>query len=140
LDLTCLSYTQFTGNDSIFISAYNLEVPYIESNILSNGYKGNNLRDGLANPLYTGITDQGQDEMKILINPNPSSGKLNIEFNQNLRAGVLEIYDISGVKLKSVEIKNIRFIQLNFEDLPSGQYLIHFQSEKINVSRKWVKI
>ncbi|MCB2208361.1 MAG: T9SS type A sorting domain-containing protein [Bacteroidetes bacterium] len=140
LDLTCLSYTQFTGNDSVFISTYNLEVPYIESDVLSNGYKGNNLRDGLANPLYTGIAEKDQENMKMRLSPNPSSGKLNIEFDQKLSEGILEIYNNSGVLFKTFEIENTRFLQLNLENLPSGQYLIRIQSEEVSVSRKWVKM
>jgi len=138
LDLSCLSYTQFTGNDSIFISAYNLNVPYDETKILANGYKGNNLRDGLVDRVYAGLEDNIYSNIKMDLSPNPSNGKLNIQLNKKVKNANLEIFNQFGVLLKSLTIQNSGNINMDLNDLPNGSYIIKLKTDKSTLSKMWI--
>lgn len=51
LDLVALSYEQtFSASDSIFINAYNMQVPVSQANVLWGTYKGSNDRAGHVQP------------------------------------------------------------------------------------------
>lgn len=140
LDLSCLSYTQFTGNDSIFISAYNLGVPYDETKILANGYKGNNLRDGLVDRIYVGTNDLSSGQLNINLSPNPSTGRLNIQFSEKITNADLMIFNSMGVLVKKINIQDRKYIEMNMSDLASGQYLIQLKGKSVFFSEKWIKL
>jgi hypothetical protein len=125
LDLSCLSYTQFTGNDSIFISAYNLDVPYDETKILANGYKGNNLRDGLVDRIYAGTNQNNLDQINFKVTPNPACSKLVITLGDLTKGTDLILYNTNGQAVKQIQLQNIkREYGLNISDLPTALYVI----------------
>jgi|AntAceMinimDraft_17_1070374.scaffolds.fasta_scaffold02449_3 hypothetical protein len=148
LDLATLSYTQFTSNDSIFLSAYNLGVPYNKNKILFNGYKGNNLRDGLLKNFGMGISQIDKTENKILqIYPNPVTNNSIIIFNLSESSNVkLSVYNINGQLINSLIDENMDkgIHQFNWsatdnseKKLNAGIYLMKLQT---NNSVKSLKI
>lgn len=140
LDLTVLSYTLFTSQDSTFISVYNMNVPYDDSKILANGYKGDNTRAGLVGDFTTAISNSKLPELKFNISPNPSFGQLNITLSKVVSIGELNIYNLLGNCIKTIKINNSDIIQLNLNDIPNGEYFIQLQSENYSLTEKWVKL
>src|SRR5699024_7917730 len=71
--LVANSHTTFETPDSTFVNVYDLNVPYDESRILSNGYKGDNTRAGLITKEEV-VSTPKFSELKIELYPNPSDG------------------------------------------------------------------
>ncbi|MFN2428514.1 MAG: FG-GAP-like repeat-containing protein, partial [Cryomorphaceae bacterium] len=96
LDLTTLSAsTNFGASiDSVFVSAFNLELPYIPENIYFNAYKGSNGRTGLIESSV--VSTENRRVEKLSVYPNPTSGNFFIELPENSTNAVMSICDIRG--------------------------------------------
>jgi len=142
LNLVANSYTQTFGAsvDSAFVNVYNMNIPYDPSTILSNGYKGNNKRDGLIvpqEPLSVAYFDAPQ--MKIY--PNPSSGELSFSIPQNLQNATLQLFSLDGKQVyveKNINVTN-GTLNKNFKNIQPGLYLIVISDTKTTFTSKWVK-
>lgn len=140
LDISCLSYTQFTGNDSIFITSYNLNVPYDESKILANGYKGNQLRDGNVNiQTNVGISKIQEDSFDFTVSPNPSNGLINLQLNQKMGNAKISIINYLGEIVFSTNTLGESNIKLDINNIKSGSYLIKIETDNMSKSQKWIK-
>lgn len=140
LDISCLSYTQFTGNDSIFINSYNLGVPYDPTKILANGYKGNQRRDGTVNKEVNIGISQILNPIKMMASPNPSKHRLSLQFNQNIKNGEIHIINYLGEVIYSTNTLNNSFFKLDINSIPSGQYIIQLKTDNMTINEKWIKI
>ncbi len=141
LDISCLSYTQFTGNDSIFITSYNLNVPYDESKILANGYKGNQLRDGNVNiETNVGISENFEDSYDFNLSPNPSNGLLNLQFNNEFRKIEITVINYLGESVFSTITLDKDYISLDIRQIKNGSYLVKVETDNMTMSKKWVKL
>jgi len=61
---------------------------------------------------------------RIRVYPNPASGLIIIEFEEILhQEGVIEIYNLTGQKVKYQKFDGKNFLQINVKDLISGLYL-----------------
>lgn len=142
LNLVANSYTQTFGAsvDSAFVNVYNLNIPYDPSTILSNGYKGNNKRDGLILPGEPlSVSDFEIPQMKIY--PNPSSGELSLSIPQNIQNATLQIFSLDGKQVfveKNLSFTNGKYIK-NLENLNSGLYMVVISDTKTTFTGKWVK-
>ena len=105
-----------------------------------NGYKGDNTRAGLVGDFTTGINMKKKQKVKMFIGPNPSTGQLNIHLSKPLTLIKLNIYNLQGACIKTVDVTELDIIQLNLLDIPNGKYLIHLQSVELNLTEKWVKM
>lgn len=140
LDISCLSYTQFTGNDSIFITSYNLNVPYDESKILANGYKGNQLRDGNVNiQTNVGISKIYDNSFDFTASPNPSDGMINLQLNQKMEDAQISIINYLGEIVYSTRTSGENNIQLDMSNINNGSYLIKIETDNMSKSQKWIK-
>lgn len=141
LDISCLSYTQFTGSDSIFISSYNLNVPYDESKILANGYKGNQLRDGNVNiKTNVGIAEIPASSFDFKLSPNPSNAHLNLQFNKEIEDAEISIINYLGQSIYSMKALGDQFINLDVNNIDSGYYMIKIETDNMTMSKKWIKL
>ena len=143
LNLVANSYTQTFGAsiDSAFVNVYDLNVAYDASKILSNGYKGNNVRDGLITPEdVMNISDVNNTD-SIYIYPNPSSGILSIKLPAMTEKATLQLFSLDG-KLVHVE-KNLltdsQQINLDLGKLKPGMYLLTISNSKQTYTGKWIK-
>ena len=141
MDLSLNSYTLNFGasTDSLFISSYNLDVPYDESKILWNGYKGNNTRDGfLMKEIVMGTQDMPANSVSVF--PNPSSGILNIKFKEEVYDFKIKIFDFTGQNVftqnESIS-KSLR--TYNLSHLQPGTYVVQLSMGEERKSFKWVK-
>lgn len=141
LDLACISYTQFTGNDSIFLTAYDLGTPIVSENIVFNGYKGNQWRDGILHTeTGVGIHHPLVDQLWLKLSPNPSHNILKINYPGQEPTLEVEMINYLGQTIKSIKVNGQNEIILSNENLEAGYYLIRLKSEKMEISKKWLKI
>ncbi len=141
LDIACLSYTQFTGNDSIFITAYDLGIPADQQDIVFNGYKGNLLRDGLLHEdIGVGIDHPAIQSLWMGLSPNPSSDYLRIECLINDAHASIEMINYLGQTIKTIDTEGRNTILINTSHLQSGYYLVKLRSQELEISKKWLKL
>lgn len=141
LDISCLSYTQFTGNDSIFMTSYNLGVPYDPTKILANGYKGNQRRDGHVDmDINIGIVDQTINSVHINVSPNPSSDRISIELSRSVTFAKVELINYLGAVLESTHLDHSSRLDMNIAHLPAGNYIIRIENEGRLFHEKWIKL
>ncbi len=126
-NLVTLSYTVNFGADidSIFVSVFDLGLPYIAENIYFNAYKGDNTRTGLMPSAPVGVTEQ-HGVMPLEIFPNPSHGMTTVTVPENIGPdAVLDIHDAAGKKVYSQRIGEFAGdIVLSTGSFKSGIYLI----------------
>ena len=89
------------------------------------------------------ISENGNDDLDLnsmVVYPNPSSGIFSIQFNENLPALTLEIFNMLGQKVHQEKLidKNVQIINVNY--LAQGTYLLKISSnEKVFVDRIIIK-
>jgi len=142
MDLTANSYTQTfgAGIDSTYVSVYNLNVPYDESKIKRNGYKGSNSRQGLVGeeaPLGVNETALAQ----LSISPNPSNGTLRIALPINVSNARLTIRAVDGKEILAEERSFTENETVTYElgAAQAGLYFITVSHGKSSFTAKWVK-
>lgn len=142
MDLTANSYTQTFGQgvDSTFVSNYNLNVPYDESKILSNGYKGGNTRQGLISPEeIMGITEVTLNG-SFVIAPNPSN-TLQLISDTTIENATISIAGIDGKQMYN-EITSISAgdrMQFDVANYAQGIYFVTISNGKRSKTLKWIK-
>jgi hypothetical protein len=79
-----------------------------------------------------GIKENNKEKYNVTVNPNPTSGKLNIELAEIPKETVLvELYDISGRLIKLNKFINQTNFSLDISDLQNGIYLLNIRSEEV---------
>jgi len=76
---------------------------------------------------------------KFNLFPNPAESVVNITNADNLYVESVTIYDISGKAIKSQVFANESNIQLNVENLASGAYMLHLQTNEGTAVKKLIK-
>jgi len=142
MDLTANSYTQNFGSgvDSTFVSVYNLNVPYDESKIKRNGYKGSNSRQGYVTPEEILAVEEIAPN-KLSVTPNPSDGVLRIATPFNLSNASIRIRTVDGREVLS-EIRDFsenETVTFDLRSVQSGLYFITLSNGKKSFTAKWIK-
>lgn len=141
LDLTSLSYrsTFGSGIDSVFIAAFNLDLPYMPENIYFNAYKGSNDRAGVVEPaLNVGVTDR--EIVALTIFPNPSAENVTIQLPSISNNKTVQVFDLRGRKVIEQKIESAtgeNYI-MNTATLKSGIYLVQILAESKTYISKMV--
>jgi hypothetical protein len=87
------------------------------------------------NVAETATSIQNQSvENSIYVYPNPSTGIFNIEMNSAVKNNI-EVYDMLGKKIKSVELNNPRST-LDLTGSPKGMYMLRIISDGEIVNKK----
>ena len=89
-------------------------------------------------PSYILSTNE-QLAAKFNLFPNPATNVVNITNADNLYVENVTVYDVSGKAIKSHVFANESNIQLNVEDLASGNYILHIQTNGGLAVKKLVK-
>lgn len=76
---------------------------------------------------------------KIAIFPNPTTGIVNIKNEANILIKSIEINDINGRTIKTVNTKNISNVEVNISDLTSGVYFMNIKTNEGSTTKKIVK-
>jgi hypothetical protein len=81
---------------------------------------------------------------KIIVDPNPTSGKTNVKLNlENDLVGRLVLYTSTGELIQEIHngklAKGISDYEINLSDYPSGMYIITIESDGMSYIKKFVK-
>ena len=76
---------------------------------------------------------------KFSIYPNPATNVVNITNSENMLVNQVVIYDVLGKQLSTQSFTNEAEIQLNVENLASGTYMLHLQTNQGLAVKKLVK-
>ena len=76
----------------------------------------------------SGLKNNNYVKSKIILFPNPSSGELNLKFNQNQNEIKVEITDIPGKLVYLTEAKEVSSLQM-YLNLPKGLYYVSVFAE-----------
>jgi len=126
MDAVLLTYSQNFGAtpDSVFVSAYSLEVPYSEERVWWGTYKGNNSRDGVFEKVLSSINATKEGNV-FTIFPNPVQEVIQWT---NLASDVtIEILDALGQIISVFEANDG---QANVSNLQSGLYFLRARKGK----------
>lgn len=89
-------------------------------------------------PSYILSTNE-QLSAKFNLYPNPATNVVNITNNENMLVNQVTVYDITGKQLNTQTFNNETQIQLNVENLASGTYMLHLQTNEGTAVKKLVK-
>jgi len=133
LDVTTVSSRSTFGQgiDSVYVSAFDLEVPYLPENIFFNAYKGSNGRTGLMSQL---TLDVKNSEMRTLsVYPNPATDQVTVELPEGLTDETLTLYDLQGRQIlqRTLGQSYGEVTVIDTQNLPSGVYFIHIPLNKV---------
>lgn len=90
-------------------------------------------------PEVINLSTNEQLATKFTMYPNPATNMVNITNNENMLVNQVTVYDIAGKQLNTQSFNNEAEIQLNVENLASGTYILHLQTNKGLVVKKLVK-
>src|SRR5690554_5364372 len=76
---------------------------------------------------------------KFNLYPNPATNIVNITNNENMAVQQIMVYDVAGKQLSTQTFNNETEIQLNVENLASGVYMLHIQTNEGTAVKKVVK-
>lgn len=76
---------------------------------------------------------------KFNVYPNPTTNVVNITNSENMLVNQITIYDVTGKQLSTKNFNNETEIQLNVENLASGTYLLHLQTNQGMAVKKLIK-
>lgn len=76
---------------------------------------------------------------KFNLYPNPATNVVNITNSENMVVQQVTVYDISGKQLNTQSFNYETQIQLNVENLASGTYMLHIQTNEGLAVKKLVK-
>lgn len=141
LDLVALTYTATfgAGVDSIYVSAFDLGLPYIPENIHFNAYKGDNTRAGLMAAAPVGLANQPQT-FPLEVYPNPTNGTGTVRVPEKVGPNAtLDIHDAAGKKVHSQRVGTYATeLSVPTESFESGVYLIRLTTESATYVNKLV--
>jgi hypothetical protein len=122
--LGVIAWIQDLRSKKIYQSAYGTLFQRFQSNILIN-----------VNELNF------NDDVPITLFPNPVDNILNIKIeDQNGTDIRWKIWNISGLLIEQGKWSNAGSLhQINLKDMPGGQYIIGFESDKFRTFKKFVK-
>ncbi len=98
---------------------------------------GNNLYiDNVRIDALTSVNDlsKAEDE-QVLIYPNPTTGQVTIQLNDNLDQAGIRVFNIHGQVVNQVEQVNNR-VNIDLSELPEGLYFIRVSKDGRNLTRK----
>lgn len=76
---------------------------------------------------------------KFNIYPNPVTNVVNISNSENMLVNQVTVYDISGKQLITQTFNTEKEIQVNVENLPSGTFILHLETNQGIAVKKLVK-
>lgn len=84
-----------------------------------------------------GTSDVASTQFSVY--PNPATNVINIANADNALVNGVEIVDINGRTVKTVNFNNVSEAQINISDLSAGMYLMNISSDKGTTTKKIVK-
>jgi hypothetical protein len=99
-----------------------------------------NICNWLVDRPLTGLEDISQQNSsdQVSVYPSPSSGMVNVKFDQMLSGPVIKVLSIDGRVLFSKQYHNTSFEELDLSGLHSGIYLIHVKGSDFSYTKRLI--
>lgn len=147
---------EYGGTDTIFIAATD-GLPYSQHSVVTSipstdtwsfdGYPNGEIpvvRLHTYDPLYSNTEDVDLNPNNIQLMPNPASDLLTIQLDMDemIEEGRIQIVNLQGQIIRQIMVSNIQneTIQMNVTNLPNGPYFLNLQTQKGQVTQRFLKI
>ncbi len=101
-------------------------------------YAGDGTQNGVANWITLGL-DDFEETSNFKLYPNPTNSTLNIEIQNVISNGTVEIYDMLGKQIFKQSITSNNVPQIDVANWNSGLYLIKISLEDSVETKRFVK-
>jgi len=101
-----------------------------------------NIKITAFNAVPQGVIDLSNDDFlsdKFNMYPNPATNSVTITNNENMLVKEVALYDTTGKLISTQSFNDETEIQLNVENLASGTYMLHLQTNEGTAVKKLVK-
>ncbi|MBE9468390.1 MAG: T9SS type A sorting domain-containing protein [Bacteroidetes bacterium] len=78
-------------------------------------------------------------KLRINIYPNPVNNQVNIELSDEWQPEKVQLYNIMGRLLKSINVNKFKNITMNFSDIPKGIYILKLLDKEKFISYRIIK-
>src|SRR5690606_26356810 len=118
----------------------NLKIEAMTFNDSSQGIKYDNIKVSAIATLPSYILSNNEFITATFnVFPNPANNVVNITNNENMVVEQVVVYDTTGKLISTQSFTNETEIQLNVENLASGTYMLHLQTNEGTAVKKLVK-
>lgn len=117
-----------------FSNSYNAQMIYPGPIVMYDNFK---LSAISTLPSYLKVDEFLASKFNVF--PNPANNVVNIINSENMAVQQVSVYDVSGKQLNTQSFNNAQEIQLNVENLASGTYMLHIQSDSGTAVKKLIK-
>jgi hypothetical protein len=98
----------------------------------------------LVNPIYSDEIDHEpetftQGDQKFSIYPNPSTGRLTIDFMKDKQSALIHVMNLQGTRLNTLRIQDQPKAEIDISNLSPGIYLVMIQTNDAVITRKVIK-
>lgn len=100
-------------------------------------HKFDNFQVSAVNKVPLSVQDFISNKFNVF--PNPASNVVIINNAENITIEQVEVFDISGKTVKTQQFNNENQVQLNIEELASGTYMLHIQTNEGMAVKKIVR-
>ena len=133
------------------------EAPYFdweEVGVDLDAYSGQTIRIGIRNQgadhymlmvddftvTTTGLGVKENLASKFSTYPNPANNTVNISNNYNITLSRVNITDVNGRNVKTIDVNNLSEVQMNVSDLNTGVYFMNIDTDSGRVVKKFIKV
>ncbi|MCO5229704.1 MAG: alkaline phosphatase family protein [Chitinophagales bacterium] len=92
----------------------------------------------LKQQIPTGIKEELSSSIDIY--PNPNQGKFTIANHGKEKLKMVDVFDLSGKKVKSFSAGNSNLLQINISDLSKGSYFLVIENENLQQIKKMISL
>jgi hypothetical protein len=82
----------------------------------------------------TSVTDETTSGLSIY--PNPSDGRITIDYDQPFRTIILSVYDITGKLLDTRSLRDANKASVDFSNLQKGMYILKIRIDEQEINSK----
>ena len=144
-----MCYWLFLSNDIIDKDDTTLSVPMTVSSLSPNimdpvehFFVNNVYIDKITGESVIGIDERNSIISETSIYPNPTSGNVNISFNDNARGKYnINVFNAIGslVYSESIDVNSSVIRTINLEEMPNGIYMVQISNDKSTNTQKIIK-
>lgn len=97
--------------------------------------------DGISKTFKATSVYFDKNKLEMLINSKIVNGILNVDFNQHLDSGIVQIFSINGQIIKTKKIqKNSEKLNINVSNIRPGHYFARYINKGKIITKKFIKL
>jgi photosystem II stability/assembly factor-like uncharacterized protein len=105
----------------------------------SGGFASSSTAGGVFKLVPAAVNTNSFTSDKFTVSPNPVTDVLRISNTENINFTSIQVTDINGRIVKSLNLKNVTSSQINVADLNAGIYFLNITSDAGKAVKKFIK-